>query len=95
MPDNKPVNLSAFSSFVTVPESANTLKNKKFKSVTLVCLQANPKRTPEQNARVIALKERADSVRKELKKRGLKFNLSAMALDGIEQILAKIEAELL
>jgi len=94
MSDIKPANLSAFSSFVTVPEASNTQKRKKFKTVTLINVSAQGTHGPEWRARIIAIKERTDAVRENLKKRGLKFNQSKMALEGYEMMLARLEAEL-
>jgi uncharacterized membrane protein len=91
---NKSVNLSQFSSFVTIPEASNTLKQKKFKAITLASLSAQGHNSPEWKERILLLKERTDAVRDCLKKRGLKFNQSKMALDAYEQMLARIEAEL-
>ncbi len=95
MPDHKPANLSAFSSFVTVPESENRLKHKKEKAITLVCLQTRKKADSAINAKIINLKARTDAVRAALKQRKLKFNATVMALEGYEHMLAKIEAELI
>jgi uncharacterized membrane protein len=91
---DKPVNLSKFSSFVTIPEASQTLKRKKFKSVTLANLTAQGTHAPEWRERILALKERTDAVRVCLEKRGLKFNVSKMALDAYEQMLARLESEL-
>jgi len=92
---DKPANLSQFSSFVTVPEASNSQKQKKFKAVTLISLSAQGHNSPEWRDRIVAIKERTDAVRECLKKRGLKFNQSKMALDAYEQLLARIEAELI
>jgi uncharacterized membrane protein len=92
---NKPANLSQFSSFVTIPEASNTLKRKKFKSITLISLSAQGTNSPEWCEKIATLKQRTEAVRNCLKKRGLKFNQSKMALDAYEEMLARIEAELI
>jgi uncharacterized membrane protein len=92
---DKPANLSQFSSFVTIPEASQTLKRKKFKSVTLASLTAQGTHAPEWRDRIVALKGRTDAVRACLEKRGLKFNASKMALDAYEQMLARLESELI
>ena len=91
---NKPANLSQFSDFVQVPESANKHKHTKFKTINLIQVQATHRHTPEFRERVLNLRQRADAIRANLKKRGLKFSHERMVLVAYEEMLSRIEKEL-
>lgn len=91
---NHPINLSRFSSFITVPEMANHHKKKKAKITCILNLQSTNRDYKDHNVRVEAAKEKSDAIRMFLKKRGFKYTMTKMAMEALEEKLTELENEL-